>query len=113
MASKAVYRPTVHYAYCPCDEAIASLNEMRGYNYELVANQRIMNDEITGGSDILGALLMGHPYNSWWTGSDLSIEESRRACAASECDDDAGGDLGGGGGVVDDREPGARVLCAG
>ena len=21
---------------------------------------------------------MGHPYNSWWTGSDLSIEESRR-----------------------------------
>ena len=21
---------------------------------------------------------MGHAYNSWWTGSDLSIEESRR-----------------------------------
>jgi homospermidine synthase len=75
---KAVYRPTVHYAYCPCDEAIASLNEMRGYNYRLVANQRIMNDEITGGSDILGALLMGHAFNSWWIGSDLSIEESRR-----------------------------------
>ena len=37
-----------------------------------------MNDEITSGSDILGALLMGHAYNSWWTGSDLSIEESRR-----------------------------------
>jgi homospermidine synthase len=75
---KAVYRPTVHYAYCPCDEAVASLNELRGYNYELVANQRIMNDEITSGADILGALLMGHPFNSWWCGSDLSIEESRR-----------------------------------
>ncbi len=75
---KAVYRPTVHYAYCPCDEAIASLNEMRGYNYRLVEKQRIMNDEITGGSDVLGALLMGHGYNSWWVGSDLSIEESRR-----------------------------------
>jgi homospermidine synthase len=75
---KAVYRPTMHYAYCPCDEAIASLNELRGYNYKLNANQRIMNDEITGGADILGALLMGHSYNSWWTGSDLSIEESRR-----------------------------------
>ncbi len=37
-----------------------------------------MNDEITSGADILGALLMGHDYNSWWTGSDLSIEESRR-----------------------------------
>ncbi len=75
---KAVYRPTMHYAYCPCDEAIASLNEMRGYNYRLVENQRIMNDEITKGSDILGALIMGHDYNSWWVGSDLSIEESRR-----------------------------------
>jgi len=75
---KPVYRPTVHYAYCPCDGAIASLNELRGYDYRLVENQRIMNDEITGGSDILGALLMGHAYNSWWTGSDLSIEESRK-----------------------------------
>ncbi len=75
---QALYRPTVHYAYCPCDAAIASLNELRGYNYVLQPRARIMNDEITGGSDILGALLMGHVYNSWWIGSDLSIEESRR-----------------------------------
>ena len=75
---KAVYRPTVHYAYCPTDAAIASLNEMRGYDYKLNDNQRIMNDEITSGSDILGALIMGHPYQSWWTGSDLSIEQSRK-----------------------------------
>ncbi len=75
---RAVYRPTVHYAYCPCDAAIASLQEMRGYNYQFQPNLRIMNDEITAGADILGALLMGHAYNAWWTGSDLSIEESRR-----------------------------------
>jgi homospermidine synthase len=77
-AGKAIYRPTVHYAYCPCDAAIASLNELRGYDYELQPRLRIMGDEITSGADILGALLMGHAYNSWWTGSDLSIEESRR-----------------------------------
>jgi homospermidine synthase len=75
---KAAYRPTVHYAYCPCDEAIASLNELRGRSYELQPGLRIMNDEITKGADILGALIMGHPYKSWWIGSDLSIEESRR-----------------------------------
>jgi len=75
---KAIYRPTVHYAYCPADCAIASLNELRGYDYKLPPNIRIMNDEITSGSDILGALLMGHAYNAWWIGSDLSIEESRR-----------------------------------
>jgi homospermidine synthase len=75
---KAVYRPTVHYAYCPCDEAVVSLNELRGYNYKLQPKLRIMNDEITKGADILGALIMGHAYNSWWVGSDLTIEESRR-----------------------------------
>ena len=75
---KAIYRPTMHYAYCPCDSAIVSLNELRGYDYKLQEKQRILNDEISSGSDILGALLMGHAYKSWWTGSDLSIEESRR-----------------------------------
>lgn len=75
---RAIYRPTVHYAYCPCDAAIASLNELRGYDYELQPKLRIMGDEITSGSDILGALVMGHAYNSWWTGSDLSVAESRR-----------------------------------
>jgi len=75
---RAVYRPTVHYAYCPCDEAVVSLNELRGYNYALQPKLRIMNDEITKGADILGALIMGHAYKSWWVGSDLTIEESRR-----------------------------------
>jgi len=74
---QAIYRPTVHYAYCPSDAAIMSLHELCGYDYQLQPNFRIMNDEIIHGSDILGALLMGHAFNSWWTGSDLSIEQSR------------------------------------
>jgi homospermidine synthase len=76
--SKAVYRPTVHYAYMPCHETISSLHELRARNYELQQKQRIMSDEITSGADILGALIMGHRYNSWWTGSILDIKESRR-----------------------------------
>lgn len=75
---KAIYRPTVHYAYCPCDSAIASLHELRGNLYRLQSRVRIMTDEVVGGSDILGAFLMGHPLNAWWCGSDMSIEESRR-----------------------------------
>jgi homospermidine synthase len=75
---KAAYRPTVHYAYMPCDATIASLQELRGRNYELQPRQRIMTDQdIASGADILGALLMGHPYGSWWTGSILSIGEAR------------------------------------
>ncbi|MEI6686878.1 MAG: saccharopine dehydrogenase C-terminal domain-containing protein [Planctomycetota bacterium] len=75
---KAIYRPTVHYAYCPCDAALASLNELKSNRYNLQPKIRIMTDEITSGEDILGSLIMGHPYKSWWCGSDLSIEESRR-----------------------------------
>ncbi len=76
--NKAIYRPTVHYAYMPCDETLASLHELRSRNYELQPKQRILSDEIIKGDDILGALIMGHRYNSWWTGSILSIEESRK-----------------------------------
>jgi len=55
-----------------------SLHELRGYGYKLQPNLRIMTDEIIGGEDILGALIMGHAYKAWWTGSILGIEESRR-----------------------------------
>jgi homospermidine synthase len=73
-----IYRPTVHYAYCPTDAAIASLHELEMRNYEMQPTVRIMNDEIDSGLDELGVLLMGHPYKSWWTGSLLSIDEARR-----------------------------------
>ena len=73
-----VYRPTVHYAYCPCDAAIASLHELHMRNFQLQPALRIMNDEITQGDDQLGCLLMGHDYKSWWIGSLLDIHESRK-----------------------------------
>lgn len=73
-----VYRPTVHYAYCPCDSAIASLHELRMRNYQLQQKWRILKDDIISGRDELGCLLMGHDYTAWWTGSLLDIEEARR-----------------------------------
>ena len=76
--NKAVYRPTVHYAYMPCNETLTSLQELRCRNYELQPRCRIMSDEIIKGKDILGALIMGHKYTSWWTGSVLDIEEARK-----------------------------------
>jgi len=75
---KAVYRPTVHYAYCPTDAAIASMRELEMRQWDLTKNQRIMNEEIIDGDDRLGVLLMGHPYKSWWTGSLLNIHDSRK-----------------------------------
>ncbi len=74
---QARYRPTVHYAYQPADAAIVSLHELRMTGYRLQERQRIMDDEITSGEDELGVLLLGHDLTGWWTGSQLSIEETR------------------------------------
>jgi homospermidine synthase len=75
---EALYRPTVHYAYLPCDYAVASLDELREQNYKLHPSWRIMGNDIIHGYDELGVLLMGHDYRSWWTGTILDIEEARR-----------------------------------
>jgi homospermidine synthase len=76
--NKIVYRPTVHYVYLPCDSTIASLQEFRCNNYKMQSKLRIMNNEIVSGEDRLGALIMGHKYNSWWTGSILDINSARK-----------------------------------
>lgn len=73
-----LYRPTVHYAYLPCDSAVASLKEMKMGGYALPSKQRIMNDDIISGADELGVLLLGHDLTGWWVGSRLSIQETRR-----------------------------------
>lgn len=73
-----VYRPTVHYAYLPCDAALASVHELKMRGYDLQPDQRIMNDEIIDGKDELGALIMGHDLTGWWVGSQLDIHEARR-----------------------------------
>ena len=110
---EAVYRPTVHYAYCPADAAIASLHELHMRGDELQPAQRIMDDEIVDGRDELGVLLMGHPLTSWWYGSLLDIHEARRLAPhqnattlqVAACDPRRG--------AVAAREPAARRAPAG
>ncbi len=76
---KPIYRPTVNYAYMPCDDTWESLHELRCRNYEMQSKLRILKEkEIVSGADALGALLMGHEYGSWWCGSILPIEEARK-----------------------------------
>jgi homospermidine synthase len=72
-----VYRPTCHYAYHPCDDAVLSLHELQGNAFHTQSRFRLMNDEIIDGIDELGVLLFGHENNAYWYGSQLSIEETR------------------------------------
>src|SRR5579872_631729 len=72
------YRPTCHYAYHPCDDAVLSLHEFAGKNWRLQPRKRLLMDEITEGIDELGVLLLGPERGVYWYGSRLSIEEARR-----------------------------------
>ncbi|GAB3666175.1 homospermidine synthase [Ramlibacter alkalitolerans] len=72
-----VYRPTVHYAYHPCDDTVASLHELAGRNWQLQPRQRIIRDEIVEGMDELGVLLMGNRRGVYWYGSRLTIAQAR------------------------------------
>lgn len=74
---RATYRPTVHYAYHPCDDAVASIHELAGRNWRLQPRQRILREEISEGRDELGVLLMGHARGVYWYGSRLAIEQAR------------------------------------
>lgn len=74
-----VYRPTVHYAYHPCDDAVLSMHEFAGHNWIVQDRKRILMDEISpGGIDELGVLLAGHKKNAYWFGSQLSVDEARQ-----------------------------------
>jgi homospermidine synthase len=71
------FRPTVHYAYHPCDGAVLSIHEFCGRNYQPQSRYRVLMDDIQGGIDELGVLLMGHERGGYWFGSQLSVEEAR------------------------------------
>jgi homospermidine synthase len=74
---KVVYRPTCHYAYHPCDDAVLSIHEFAGKNWVQQPKKRLIVDQVTEGIDELGVLLMGHAKGAYWYGSQLSIEEAR------------------------------------
>lgn len=75
---RAEYRPTVYYAYHPCDDALGSLSELVGREFSGKQFGRVVRDEIVDGVDELGVLLMGHARGAYWLGSRLSTGQARR-----------------------------------
>jgi len=71
------FRPTVHYAYHPCDDAVLSLHEMFGSGKQQTTHEILDVDEIVTGIDELGVLLYGHDKNALWFGSRLSNAEAK------------------------------------
>jgi len=74
---RVVYRPTVHYAYHPCDDAVLSIFEYCSKGYQLQPRSRLLREEIVSGTDELGILLCGNPKGVYWYGSRLTIQQAR------------------------------------
>ena len=73
------YRPTCHYAYHPCNDAVLSLHEMFGAAGKAQPVQHVLDEtELVDGIDELGVLLYGHDKNAYWYGSHLSLEAARK-----------------------------------
>ncbi|MCB1473994.1 MAG: homospermidine synthase, partial [Rhodobiaceae bacterium] len=76
---KATFRPTCHYAYHPCNDAVLSLHEMFGAAGKSQPVHHVLDEnELVDGVDELGVLLYGHKKNAYWYGSQLSLEETRK-----------------------------------
>lgn len=71
------YRPTVLYAYHPCDDTVLSLHELAGDEWRRQETSRLLRDDIGEGTDELGILLMGPRIGAYWWGSRLSIAQAR------------------------------------
>ena len=73
------YRPTCHYAYHPCNDAVLSLHEMFGAAGKAQPVHHVLDEhELVDGVDELGVLLYGHDKNAYWYGSQLTLEEARK-----------------------------------
>ncbi len=76
---KVAFRPTCHYAYHPCNDAVLSLHEMFGAAGKAQEKLHVLDEnELVDGSDELGVLLYGHKKNAYWYGSQLSLDEARK-----------------------------------
>lgn len=76
-AGRVRYRPTVYYAYHPCDQAMASLALLAGGDRSQIQASRVLKEEIESGIDELGVWLLSDRFPGFWLGSQLSIARAR------------------------------------
>jgi homospermidine synthase len=71
------WRPTVHFVYRPCDDALASIKELADSGWTSPYKARVLMADIVQGADELGVLLMGRAEWSFWFGSHLTASAAR------------------------------------
>jgi homospermidine synthase len=75
---KPVYCPTVHYAYKPCFDAIASMYELQSNNYAEPKATRLIRGDAIEGKGELGCFMLSKKYGAWWIGTVQSVADCRK-----------------------------------
>lgn len=79
------YRPTVYYAYTPCEATQVSLDTWAANNYADPKHKKVLRDELVAGDDQLGVLFV-FEGGAFWYGSTVELTEARawtRFCNAT------------------------------
>ncbi len=71
------YRPTVYFAYHPCDETVAAMGMIADGSTDKVQSRRVVKDDVISGMDELGVFLISDRFPALWLGSNLSIGRTR------------------------------------
>ena len=103
-----VYRPTVHYAYHPCDDAVLSVHELAGRNWVMQDRKRILMDEIVKGDGRARRAARGPQEECLLVRLAAVRSGGAPARAAQQRNVAAGDGLGAGGPGVGDGEPEQR-----
>lgn len=74
---QAEYRPTVYYAYRPCDETVTAMKLIADGSDDKVLARRVAKDDVISGIDELGVFLLSDTWPAVWFGSNLSIGRTR------------------------------------
>ncbi|MGN2434188.1 saccharopine dehydrogenase C-terminal domain-containing protein [Pseudomonas syringae] len=77
-SKRPVYRPTVYYAYHPCDQAVDSIALLKNGDEGKILSKEVIKADIVSGMDELGIFLVSDTYKSFWLGSNLSIGKARK-----------------------------------
>jgi homospermidine synthase len=73
-----LYRPTINYLFSPSDLGSAAVYEFEMRDYKLQPRTRVMLDsDLVGGANEIGALLLGHDFGAWWSGSCVTAQQAK------------------------------------
>ena len=109
---EAVYRPTVHYAYHPCDDTILSLHELQGRNMRPPISRQADERRDRGWHGRTRRAALWSRYERFLVRQPADDSPGACSCSLPECNRPAGDFGSGGGNGLGDREPARGVVDA-